>query len=388
VLSGDDPPVSQAGVHAKVRTADAPLEGLRSLQLPRRARRRKPPRGSVPGTMAPLAGPDPVIRLTTYTPEGCEERTLGDVEEIASLVGDRSRVVWIDVESFGDGRLIARIGEMLEIHALAMADVVNVPQRPKAEVYGDRLLLITQMARLEKSAIDLEQVSIVLGPGWVVTFQEHPGDVFEPVRERIRQGARVRRMGPDYLAYALLDAVIDGYFPVVEAIASTVDELEEVVISKPNHVSLARIHAMRRRVLNLHRVQWRQRDAIHSLLRDESMPFSDSVKPYLRDTHDHAFQTLDAIESFREMLVGLIELQLSSASHRLNEVMKTLTIVATIFIPLTFVAGVYGMNFDYMPELRWRWGYAAVWLSFVVTAVAFLLWFRRRGWIGNRDDAR
>ncbi|HXV35696.1 MAG TPA: magnesium/cobalt transporter CorA [Myxococcota bacterium] len=373
------------------REAAALREARGLLARSAHTRRRRPPSGAAPGEfVVPEDAPGPSLSAMCYAHDALEEHSVEDAHELRTLIQRSDRVTWIDIVGFGDGRALEQIGDALGIHQLAMADVVNIPQRPKAELYDDRLLVVTQMARMtESGAIDIEQVTLVLGPNWVASFQEHAGDVFDPVRARIRSPqTRIRDERADFLMYALIDAVIDGYFPVVEAIANTIDELEEVVISKPNHVSLARIHAMRRRVLNLHRVQWRQRDAIHSLLRDEAMPFSERVKPYLRDTHDHAFQTLDAIESFREMLVGLIELQLSSASHRLNEVMKTLTIVATIFIPLTFLAGVYGMNFDYMPELRWRWGYAAVWLSFVVTAVAFLLWFRRRGWIGNRDDTR
>jgi magnesium transporter len=372
---------------AKDAQADAARAALHGLRLPRRARPRTPPRGSSPGTMAPVSGPDPVIQLIAYTPDKVEERTLGSVEEIASVVGDGSRVVWFDVSSFGDGRVIARIGEILGIHSLAMADVVNVPQRPKADVYGDRLLLVTQMARIEKGAIDLEQVSIVLGPGWVVTFQEHPGDVFEPVRERIRQGARVRRMGPDYLTYALLDAVIDGYYPVIESIGTLVESLEEEVLGRPTRTTLRRIHAVRRSLVALHRIQWRQRDACGALLRDIDCPITEPVRIYLRDAYDHAFQTVDAIETQRELATTLMELYLSSASNRMNQAMRTLTVVATIFIPLTFVVGVYGMNFDYMPELRWKWGYPAVWIVMIAIAATLIAWFRKQGWIEPRDDA-
>jgi magnesium transporter len=371
---------------AKDSQADAARAALHGLRVPRRTRRRTPPRGSAPGTMAPVSGPDPVIQLIAYTADKVEERTLGDVEEIASLLGDGSRVVWFDVGSFGDGRAIARIGEILGIHPLAMADVVNVPQRPKAEVYGDRLLLVTQMARVEKGAVDVEQVSVVMGPGWVVTFQEHPGDVFEPVRERIRQGARVRRMGPDYLTYALLDAVIDGYYPVVESIGNLVESLEEEVLGRPTRSTLRRIHAVRRSLVALHRIQWRQRDACGVLLRDVECPITEPVRIYLRDAFDHAFQTVDAIETQREMAATLMELYLSSASNRMNQAMRTLTVVATIFIPLTFVVGVYGMNFDYMPELRWKWGYPAVWIVMLGIAFALIAWFRRQGWIEPRDD--
>jgi magnesium transporter len=229
---------------------------------------------------------------------------------------------------------------------------------------------------------------LVLGPGWVASFQERAGDVFDPVRERIRSStSRIRKMGADFLIYALIDAVIDGYFPVAESLAGTLDELEEQVITNPSHAALARIYATRRTILGLHRVQWRQRDAIHAILRDEEMPISESVKPYLRDTHDHAFQTLDTIETYRDMVLGLIDLYLSSASHRMNEVMKTLTVVATLFIPLTFLAGVYGMNFKYMPELASRWGYPMFWLAALGLVTGLLFWFRHRGLLSGQDKS-
>ena len=371
---------------AKDSSADTHLEALRSLRLPRRAKRRAPPRGSAPGTMGALAGPDPRIRVIAYTESEFEEHEISDVEEIARIARDPGRVVWIDVESFGDGRARTRIGERLGIHPLAMADVVNVPQRPKVDAYGDRLLLVTQMTRIEAGVVDMEQVSIVLGPGWVVTFQEHPGDVFEPVRERIRHGARVRRMGADYLTYALLDAVIDGYFPVIEAIGSVIESLEEEVLGRPTRETLRRIHAARRSLVALHRMQWRQRDACGSLLRDAEPLISEPVRVYLRDAFDHAFQTVDAIETQREMANSLMELYLSTASHRMNQAMRTLTVVATIFIPLTFVVGIYGMNFEFMPELHWRWGYPVVWGVIVAIAVGLISWFRKQGWIEPRDE--
>jgi len=214
-----------------------------------------------------------------------------------------------------------------------------------------------------------------------VTFHERPGDVFEPVRARIRGAAREREMCADYLAYALLDAVIDGYFPVIEKLGEQVEALEEQVVGQPSRQTLMQIHAIRRRLIDLHRVQWRQRDAVAALLREGEFPFTPAVRVYLRDAYDHAFQTLDAIETQREMAVGMMELYLSSASYRMNEAMRTLTVVATVFIPLTFVVGVYGMNFDYMPELRWRWGYPAIWVVMIAIGVALVAWFRRRGWL-------
>jgi magnesium transporter len=363
------------------------FEDLRSLHLTTQPKR-WPARGSAPGTLGELTGAGPPrIQLIAYCGETCEDRPIEDVEEIGRLVQDRSRVYWFDVESFGDGKALARIGEILDIHPLAMADVVNVPQRPKADLYGERLLLVTQMARLVEDAIDVEQVSIVYGPGWVVTFQERPGDVFEPVRARLRAGGRVRQFGAEYLTYALLDAVIDGYFPVIESIGSTIELLEDRVLAHPSRETLVHIHEVRRSLVSLHRILWRQRDAIGGLLRDTDCPFTESTKVYLRDAYDHAFQIVDAIDADRDLAAGLMELYLSSASHRMNEVMKTLTLVATIFIPLTFVVGVYGMNFDYMPELHWRYGYFLVWAVMIAVGSGFYWWFRRRGYMeGGLDD--
>ena len=289
---------------------------------------------------------------------------------------------------FGDWGQLEALRETLGIHPLAMADVVHVPQRPKAELHDRHLLVITQMAQVrEPGSIQVEQVGLILGPGWVASFQEQPGDVFDPVRKRIREASpRVRGMGADYLLYALIDAVIDGYFEVVEALGAVIDSLEEEVIDGSDRAALNRIHTTRRTLLQLHRVQWRQLDAVNTLLRNEEFPLSEAVQPYLRDAHDHTFQTLDALETFRDMVVGLMDLYLSAASHRMNEVMKTLTIVATIFIPLTFMSGVYGMNFDYMPELHWHWGYPTFWIAMLALGGGLLVWFRRRGWLGDGDD--
>jgi len=372
-------------------SADIPREALEFLGRPVPGRRRGPPRGSAPGEMVvPEGAPDPVIKVMSYCGEDLEERLVDEVSELRDAIQTSGRTVWIDVEGFGKREVLEAIGEALGIHPLAMADVVHVPQRPKAELYGSRLLVIAQMARVsEADRIDIEQVGLVLGPGWVVSFQESAGDVFDPVRARIRSSAsRIRQMGADFLLYSLIDAVIDGYFPVVEALAGVVDALEEEVIDHASRASLARIHATRRTLLMLHRVQWRQRDAVSGMIRDEELPFSEQVKPYLRDAHDHAFQTLDAIEGYRDMVVGLMDLYLSGASYRMNEVMKTLTIMATIFIPLTFMTGVYGMNFEYIPELRWHWGYPAFWGLMGTLALGLLAWFRKRGWIGaSADDA-
>jgi magnesium transporter len=352
----------------------------------RRRKRRKPPAGATPGALvAPEGEPAPKLHAMWYDAERQGERSLASPAEISALLADQSLTTWIDIEGLGNLDVLREIGRLLDLHPLALADIVNVPQRPKVELYGDRLLFIAHMVFLNRSCeAEFEQVSIVLGPSWVVSFQEKPGDVFDPVRARIRSPQmRVRRMQADFLSYALVDAIVDGYFAVIEKIGDELDALEDEVMERPTHDTLERLHGIRRRLLQMHRIQWRQRDAISTLWRDETFPICEAVRVFLRDVYDHAFVVLDTIEAYRDLSVSLMDVYLSAASNRLNEVMKTLTLVSTVFIPLTFIVGVYGMNFDVMPELRWRFGYAAIWAIMVALGAGILFWFRRKGWLGR-----
>ena len=348
-----------------------------------RRRRRRPKPGSQPGSLAlPPDAPPLEIHAICYDREQVEEHTLESVDDLVPLL-QSERCVWIDIRGLGDEERLERIREVLGLHPLAMADIVNVPQRPKVERYEDRSLIIVQMARVgPEIGVELDQVSLVLGPGWVASFTERSAEVFEPVRERIRAGSTlIRKMGADFLFYALLDAVVDGFYPVAESIDERLDDLEEEIVERPDRSSLERIHSARRVLIQLNRIQWRQRDAVRELLRDEDLPISPSVRFYLRDVHDHTIQVLDLIETQRDIAVGLMDIYLSAISNRMNEIMKTLTIMASIFIPLTFIEGVYGMNFEYMPELHWRYGYPAVWAVMITTAAGLLVWFHHRGWL-------
>jgi len=365
------------------RLSKVTREALRFLGVAHRQTRRAAPPGARPDTMViPGDAPRPSIHWMRYGPQAFQETEIDDPEELRAAL-DTEEIDWINVRGFGDEAVLRRIGEIFGIHPLALADVVNVPQRPKLDSYGDRHLIVLRMARLEAGQVELQQVSLVLGPGWVITFEEHAGDVFDPVRERIRSDAsQLRRAGADFLAYALVDAVVDGYFPVLDALGDTLEHLEEHAIGHPEPQTLARIHSTRRLLLLLERVQRQQRDAMIALARNETRAFGEDVRPYLRDVQDHAIHVLDSIETFREMTVGVMDIYLSSVANRTNDVMKTLTIMASLFIPLTFVVGVYGMNFEYMPELQWRWAYPGVWLVMLGVALALLAWFRRRGWLG------
>jgi magnesium transporter len=365
----------------------------------RRARRRRgsgwrhlgggggqPAPGSRPDTLRiPPTSPPPRIALVRYSADRVEERLLDSVDQLAIPAGRPGTVEWIDVQGMGDESAMRKLGERLGLHPLALADIVNVPQRPKVEDYEDRLLFIARMAQLdERREVFFEQVSLVLGPGWLLTVQEDPGDVFDPVRERIRAAAGpIRRLGADYLAYALIDAVVDAYYAVVERIGEEVDSLEDLVLGRPDPSAVRRIHALRRTLLTLHRIQWRQRDALATLIRDEKACISPAVQPFLRDAHDHCVQLLDVTETTRELVTSLMEIYVSVVGNRMNEIMKTLTVIATIFIPLTFIVGVYGMNFDYLPELHWRFGYFGVWGAMLAIAFGLLGWFRWRGWLGS-----
>lgn len=355
---------------------------------PRRLRfRRRTPAGAPPGTLLP----DPEsgqtrIRLIAYNAEAVLDVEVRDIAEIREALRTHS-VVWIDIAGIGDVDAIVRIGEEFGLHPLALEDAVHVHQRGKVEEYANYLFIVARMARLSEH-VETEQLSIFLGDRYVITVQETPEDCLDPVRERIQKSnGRIRDRGADYLAYSLLDAVVDHYFPILEEVGERLDRLESDLITDPGPGVISRVHAQRRDLLTLRRAVWPQREALSQLLRNESPLISDDTRLYLRDCYDHTVQILDLLENFREIAAGMIDVYLSSASHRMNEIMKLLTIIATIFIPLTFIAGVYGMNFDpdtsplNMPELRWYWGYPAALLVMLATALGLLAYFRRRHWI-------
>ncbi|MFW6330553.1 MAG: magnesium/cobalt transporter CorA, partial [Gemmatimonadota bacterium] len=348
--------------------------------------RRRSPVGAAPGTLIshPDAAP-PVLYAVGYGPDSFHEQEVESVEELDSLRG-RWSVLWINVTNVGDAEAVAAIGERFGLHRLALEDVVNVHQRPKVEEYPDHLFAVARMATLEER-VDTEQVSLFLGEDWVLTFQERPGDTWDPVRDRLRAGrGRIRAAGADYLFYALLDAIIDAYYPLLEEFGDRLEFLEEEVIDDPQEGLVAVIHAARRDVLALRQSVWPLREAIGMLYREEFRLIDSESRIYIRDAYDHAIQVIDLLENYREMASALLEVYLSSVSHRMNQVMKVLTIIATIFIPLTFIAGIYGMNFDpdasplNMPELAWYWGYPAVWTVMIVTVLGLLWYFKRKRW--------
>ncbi len=349
-------------------------------------RKRHPPVGARPGTLIISSEAQfPKVRIMKYKVDHLEEHEAPSLERLRDFLEDDA-VCWIDVQGLGDEQVLRAFAELFGIHPLALEDVVNAPQRPKVESYEKHTLCITRMAALrEPHTVASEQVSLFVGRNYVLTFQERHGDVFDPVRNRIRQGGPVfRSSGPGYLAYALLDAVIDGYYSIMESFGEHLESLEDEIVADPRRPILQRIHHVKRELLGIRRCIWPQREAINTLIRDENPLISNTVRVYLRDCYDHCVQIMDVVETYRELAGGLMDVYLSSIGNRQNEVMKVLTIMASIFIPLTFMAGVYGMNFENMPELRAAWGYPILLVTMIVVAIVMVTYFQRKGWLGER----
>jgi magnesium transporter len=324
------------------------------------------------------------IHVICYGPDHLDEREVASVAELLPYRQGRHKV-WINVEGV-DPHVVAELGEMFGLHPLALEDVINTGQRPKRDEYEGHYFLVMRSLTLNER-LDSEQISNFLGESYVITIQEVPGDSFDPVRARLRSGAgRMRKRGPDYLMYALIDALVDEFFPILEVMGERLEDLENEVVEEPRPATMQAIHHSKRDLLVLRRAAYPQREVIHSLAREETPLVSRETRLYLRDTYDHTIQVMDIVETYRELVSGMVDIYLSSLSNKLNEVMKVLTIIATLFIPLTFIAGIYGMNFDpdtspwNMPELRWYWGYPMSLALMGVTAAVLIMYFRRKGW--------
>lgn len=355
----------------------------------------EPAPGASPGTLVVHDPEPPKIYMMDYCQTRVIERWIGSVEEcVEYLTDDLPSVTWVDVQGIGHKPTFERLGEIFKIHPLALEDVVNVPQRPKSDVYQDQHVIIGRMAQIDvRGLVVTEQIAIVFGAGFVLTIQEEAkNDVLEPVRERIRKGrGQMRTAGADYLAYAILDAIIDGFYPVLEILGDKLDEIELDALAGRRRTARY-IHDIKRDLLQLRRAIWPQRELANSLMRDESPHIQANTRLYLRDTYDHAVQVMDMVETFREIASGLMDVYLSGVSNRMNEIMKVLTIISTIFLPLTFIAGVYGMNFDTdaspynMPELKWKYGYPASIAFMALSVCGLFVFYWRKGWLKRERD--
>jgi magnesium transporter len=342
--------------------------------------------GLPPGTIAPVGekGTGSVrIRVIDYDEKDVREREVEKVEDCFSYK-DSESVTWINIDGLHDTERLQAVGAHFEMHPLTLEDIASVGQRAKLEDGEGYLFVLLRMLSYDsgRGGIESEQVSIVLREGCVISFQERAGDVFEGIRERIRTGkGRIRGMGADYLAYGLLDAIVDQYFVILEQIGEKLESVEDGLLDDPSADTLQAIHSLKRDTIFLRRSIWPTREVSAALSRTESPLIKESTVAYLRDLYDHTVQVVETVETFRDMVSGVRDTYLSSVSNRMNEVMKVLTIIATIFIPITFIAGIYGMNFQKMPELAWRYGYAGALGLMGLVALGMLVYFRRKGWL-------
>lgn len=323
------------------------------------------------------------LYLMDYDENNLSEKQVEKIEDCFPFKETPS-VTWLNVDGLHETEYIEKLGKHYNIHPLVLEDVLNTNQRPKIEIFDDYIFFSIKMLRFneEDSTLDSEQVSIILGKNYVISFQEKPGDIFDPLRERIRKGkGRLRKMNPDYLTYAILDIVIDYYFMILEKIGEKIEKFEEDLLVHPKRETLNEIYGLKREVLYLRKAIWPLRESIAKLERSESSLVHPETIPYLRDLYDHAIQVIDTVETSRDLLSGMLDLYLSSISNKMNEVMKVLTIIATIFIPLTFIAGIYGMNFDNMPELHWHLGYYVILGLMFIVGIIMVLFFRRKNWL-------
>ncbi len=341
--------------------------------------------GLPPGTPIYIGQPkveQVYCRAYLYNQSDLEERTLCP-DECARLRRE-GMTLWLDVVGLHDVDAIRTLASAFHLHPLTLEDILNTHQRPKAEEYEGYLYLVMRMLTFDtrEGRIMSEQVSLVIGNDFVLSFQEREGDVFEPVRERLRSApSRLRARGADFLAYSLIDAIVDHYFVVLEHVGDQIERLDVQLMAQVDSALLQAIQSWRHTLLEFSHAVWPLREAIGWLARGETPLIHESTRLYLRDVYDHLMYVIENLTTYREMLSNLVELHLSATSNRLNEVMKTLTIIATIFMPLSFIVGIYGMNFDYMPELHWRWGYPAVLLLTLTIALGLILYFRRKGWM-------
>jgi magnesium transporter len=349
-------------------------------------RKRREKVGLPPGTLVHLGEKrteKPLITLINFNESTLDIREVASAEECAPFLSEDT-VTWINVDGLHQTDLVEKFGAFFQVHPLALEDILNTDHRPKMEDYDAYVFLVLKMLFYEEAEgeVQAEQVSLILGQNYVLSFQEQRGDVFDGIRERLRTNkGRLRKSGPDYLAYALLDAIVDSYFGILEKISDQIEVMEEALVFDPTPGTLQRIHHFKREMILLRKSVWPLREVISGLQREDTPLVGKTTGIFLRDVYDHTIQVVDTVETFRDIISGMLDLYLSSMSNRMNEIMKVLTIMATIFIPLTFIVGVYGMNFAYMPELKWHWGYFGIWGIMVGIAVVMIFFFKRKKWL-------
>jgi magnesium transporter len=354
--------------------------------MPRFLKKNKKSVGSAPGTLVHIGEKKidaPRIRLIDYTHARTDEKIVERIEDLYPL-RDSETVSWINIDGIHDMSLIESIGTHFGIHPLTLEDIVNTGHRPKAEELDTYVYIVLKMLHFHDSdhTVSSEQVSLIVGDRYLISLQEAPGDVFSKVRQRLVQAKGwLRRRGSDYLAYALIDAIVDHYYVIMESIGERIEWLEEQLIDRPDADRLSDIHSLKREVIYFRKQVWPMRDMMARLTKGEFDIFQEQNRIFWNDVLDHIVLLSDTIESYRDILSSIQDLYLSTVSNRMNQVMKVLTVMASVFIPITFIAGVYGMNFKNMPELDWPWGYALVWIVMIALAAVMLIIFKKKRWL-------
>jgi len=370
----------------------------KSIRLPRVKRIRRPPPGTSPGF---INIPDDALKLNIhsfmYDSDTINEKDLQNLEDIkAQLQTNPDKIHWFDIKGFGNKVFFEQLADFFGIHRLQMEDVVNVYQRPKVEDFLGHLFFISRVLKEGETGYQNDQLSIFLGSNYVITIQDKYEDILDPIRNRIRQGkGYLRKSGADYLVYSLMDVVIDNYYPILERLGDSLDELQDELITAPTRLALNKLLQKKRELILLRRTIWTERDKMNDILRTPYSEISDSTKVFYRDTYDHCIQLIDLVETYKEVTASLMDVYQSSVSNKLNQVMKVLTIISTIFIPLTFIVGVYGMNFSRvdpdtgkilklnMPELYWPYGYLGVTIVMVLIVIVQIYYFYKKGWLNK-----
>jgi magnesium transporter len=324
----------------------------------------------------------PTITLTGYDEARSVEKTVTGIDELDTFLSTY-KVTWINMSGLHDVKLIEQLGNRFHLHPLVMEDILNTTQRPKTEDLEDYLFIVVRALQLvnDESDVQSEQVSLVLGPNYLISFQESSTRLFDTIRERIKIGkGRLRKGGPDFLAYSLLDAIVDNYFVILEKLGDQIELLEEELVTQPKPDTLQTIHRLKIHMIYMRKSVWPLREVINRLVDEESHLIQSSTVPFLRDVYDHTIHAIDTMETSRDIISGMLDIYLSSVSYRINNVMKVLTVIATFFMPLTFLAGWYGMNFKSMPEYDWQYGYVMVICVAIAIVIGMLIFFKRKEW--------
>ncbi|MCB0702331.1 MAG: magnesium/cobalt transporter CorA [Candidatus Kapaibacterium sp.] len=360
------------------------LKSINPLKLAKKVSRQKELVGKAPGSLiytGSIVDKPVEISIIRYGEDYFDEFILKNVSE-ANLEKEIDHISWINVSGIHDVDIVKTIGDDFNLHSLLLEDILNIEQRPKVEVYGENIVVFFKMLYLTDGVLEIEPISLVLGPNYIISFQEKEGDIFDNIRDRIRNGnGKIRKRKSDYLMFALMDAVVDNYFIVMEDIAEKLELLEDRLFEETDNSLLFELQMYRKQIVSMRRSIYPLREVVNKLNRTEFERISDDTERFFRDLYDHTIQIIETIETFKETVSSLKDVYMTGVSNRMNEIMKVLTLIATIFIPITFVAGVYGMNFEYMPELSWKYGYESAWLLMVSMSLAMIVYFKKKKWL-------